>query len=97
MEKGIDIGRLSYKRARLEIAFRIKEARMNSGLHQKDVAKELSISQSSYSRMEAGMVAPDIAQIRVLSGLYDLSILWLIGLPNYFVTVNQSSSSSPPF
>lgn len=72
----------------------MKEARLNSGLKQSDVAKELNISQSTYSRMEQGILAPDCAQIRVLSGLYSLSILWLLGMPNFLIYANQSSSSS---
>ena len=80
--------------ARREIAGRIKEARENAGLNQRDVAQALSISQSSYSRMERGKLAPDCAQIRVLSGMYNLSILWLLGMPNYLVCFDQSSSSS---
>lgn len=80
--------------ARQEIARRIKEARLNSGLNQWDVAKELNVSQSTYSRMERAKLAPDCAQIRTLSGLYGLSMLSLMGMPNYFVYVDQSSSSS---
>lgn len=88
------IDRLTHKEAKREIAKRIKELRLDSGLSQADVAKELHVSQSSYSRMEQGMLAPDCAQIRVLSGLYGASILWLLGMPNYFVYADQSSPSS---
>lgn len=93
MDFKIDIGRMTYREAKLEIASRLKRARLNAALTQADVAKELNISQSSYSRMEQGVTAPDCAQIRVLSGLYQYSILWFLGLPNYFVLVDQSSSS----
>ncbi len=96
MERGLEIGRLTYKQARLAIANRIKEARLDAGLTQDDIAKELSISQSSYSRIESGKAAPDCAQIRVLSGLYGLSILWLLGMPSYFAYAQSSSSSSSP-
>jgi len=89
-----DTLKLSYPQARALIASRIKDARLNSGLSQEDVAKQLHISQSSYSRMERGILAPDCAQIRVLSGMYNLSILWLLGMPNYLVCFDQSSSSS---
>lgn len=94
VKTGLAIGRKTVKQARLEIANRVKEARLNAGLNQWDVAKELNISQSSYSRMEQGKLAPDCAQIRVLSGLYGMSIFWLLGMPNYFVYADQSSSSS---
>jgi transcriptional regulator with XRE-family HTH domain len=84
----------SYAAAKKEIALRVREARQQSGLSQRDVAKALSVSQSSYSRMERGILAPDCAQIRVLSGLHGVSILWLLGMPSYFVYADQSSSSS---
>jgi len=86
---------IPYKNAKREIASRIRDARLQSGLKQSDVAKVLNLSQSSYSRMERGIIMPDVAQIRTLSGLHGASILWLLGMPNYFVYVDQSSSSSP--
>ena len=85
---------ISYKDAKREIASRIRDARLQSGLKQSDVAEVLNISQSSYSRIERGILAPDVAQIRTLSGLHNASILWLLGMPNFFVYVDQSSSSS---
>jgi len=72
--------------ARHEIASRIRDARLQSGLQQSDVAKTLNVSQSTYSRMERGLLSPDCAQIRVLSGLHGISILWLLGMPNFVVT-----------
>lgn len=88
-----DSMKLSHRQARSLIASRIKDARLNSGLSQEDVAQVLHISQSSYSRMERGILAPDCAQIRVLSGLYGMSILWLLGFPNLVIDATQSSSS----
>ena len=85
---------ITYKDAKRQIASRIKEVRLQAGLKQSDVAEALNVSQSSYSRMERGILAPDVAQIRTLSGLYGASILWLLGMPNYFVYADQSSSSS---
>jgi DNA-binding XRE family transcriptional regulator len=85
---------ISCKEARREIALRVRDARLNSGLKQSDVAEVLNISQSSYSRMERGILMPDVAQIRTLSGLHGVSILWLLGMPSYFVYADQSSSSS---
>ena len=84
---------IPYKEAKREIASRIRDARLQSGLRQPDVAEVLSISQSSYSRMERGILMPDAAQIRTLSGLHGVSILWLLGMPNYFVYTDQASSS----
>lgn len=85
VKAGLDISKMSYKAAKMVIAERIKNARLNTGLSQCYVAQCLSISQSSYSRMEAGATAPDCAQIRILSGLYGISILWFLGMPNFVV------------
>jgi transcriptional regulator with XRE-family HTH domain len=90
------VSQASYAKAKKEIASRVREARLQSGLSQRNVAKVLNLSQSSYSRIERGVLVPDCAQIRVLSGLHGVSILWLLGMPNYFVYADQSSSSSSP-
>ena len=94
VKKGLHVEPRTPKQAREEIARRLKEARLNSGLNQWDVAKELNISQSTYCRMEMAKIAPDCAQMRTLSGLYGMSILWLLGMPNFLVYADQSSSSS---
>jgi transcriptional regulator with XRE-family HTH domain len=80
-----DVLKMPHQQARLLIAERIKEARLNSGLSQKDVAAALHTSQSSYSRMERAELAPDCVQIRTLSGLYGISVLWLMGYPSFYI------------
>lgn len=78
-----DILKMPHQQARLLIAKRLRDARLNSGLSQKDIAEALHISQSSYSRMERATLAPDCVQIRTLSGLYGISVLWLMGYPSF--------------
>jgi len=78
-----DVLKMPHHQARQLIAQRVKDARLNSGLSQKDVAEVLHISQSSYSRMERATLAPDCVQIRTLSGLYGISVLWLMGYPSF--------------
>lgn len=90
----ISAASLPHPQRRLLIASRIKDAREQSGLSQRDVARRLHIGQSTYCRMERGEGEPSAAQIATLSGLYGLSVLWLLGMPNYFVYIDQSSSSS---
>lgn len=94
VKSNADVLKMPHQEARALIACRIKEARLNSGLSQDDVAKALHISQSSYSRIERGLLAPDCVQIRTLSGLYELSVLWLMGYPSFILNARQSSSSS---
>jgi transcriptional regulator with XRE-family HTH domain len=76
---------LSCVEARHLIGSRIREARQNCGLSQQDVASELFCDQATISRMERGIVSPDTAQIRVMSGLFQLSVLWLMGYPSFVV------------
>jgi transcriptional regulator with XRE-family HTH domain len=85
----VDVLKMPHQQARLLIASRIKEARLNSGLSQKDVAQELHTSQSSYSRMERAELAPDCVQIRTLSGLYGISVLWLMGYPSFILNTRR--------
>jgi transcriptional regulator with XRE-family HTH domain len=84
-----DALKLPHQEARILIASRIKEARLNAGLTQHDVAKELHISQSSYCRIEKGTAPPDCVQIRTLSGLYGISVLWLMGYPSFILNTRR--------
>ena len=84
-----DVLKMPYQQARLLIAERIKEARLNAGLSQKDVATVLHTSQSSYSRMERAELAPDCVQVRTLSGLYGISVLWLMGYPSFVIDTRR--------
>ena len=90
-----DAMKMPHRQRRMLIARRIKEARQNSGLSQRDVAKELHIGASTYSRLERGISEISAAQVGTLSGLYEISALWFMGIPSYIVNAVQSSSSSP--
>ena len=87
---------ISMQQSRQIMGRRMKEARLNCGLSQSDVASILHCDQTTISRMERGIISPDCAQIRLLSSLFQLSILYLMGYPTFVVSAvqNQSSSSS---
>jgi len=85
---------MPHRQRRIIVAQRMKEARLNSALSQRDVAKALHIGASTYCRMEKGETEPSAVQIATLSGLYGLSVLWLLGMPNFVVHAAHSSSSS---
>jgi transcriptional regulator with XRE-family HTH domain len=86
--------RMPHYQRRLLVAERMRDARLNSGLSQRAVAKELHIGQATYCRMESAETEPSAVQLATLSGLYGLSVLWLLGMPNFVVNAAQSSSSS---
>jgi DNA-binding XRE family transcriptional regulator len=88
--------RMPHYERRLLVAQRMKDARQDSGLTQRDIAQYLHIGQATYCRMEKAETEPSAVQLATLSGLYGLSVLWLLGMPNFVVNAarHQSSSSS---
>lgn len=85
---------MPHRERKLLVASRMKEARLNSGLSQRDIAKKLHIGASTYCRMEKAESEPSAIQLATLSGLYGVSVLWLLGMPSFVVNAVQSSSSS---
>ena len=77
--------RMPHYERRILVAYRMKEARQNSGLSQRDIARYLHIGQATYCRMEKAETEPSAVQLATLSGLYGLSVLWLLGMPNFVV------------
>lgn len=94
MTSGTNALRMPHYQRKLLVAERMRDARLNSGLSQRTIAKELHIGQATYCRMERAETEPSAVQIATLSGLYGLSVLWLLGMPNFVVNAAHSSSSS---
>jgi len=67
----------SIQESRRVIGERLKEARLNSGMSQQNIASILHCDQTTVSRMERGLISPDCAEIRLLSSVFQLSILYL--------------------
>jgi len=76
----------SIQESRRVIGDRLKEARLNSGMSQQDIASLLHCDQTTVSRMERGLISPDCAEIRLLSSVFQLSILYLMGYPTFVVS-----------
>lgn len=79
----------SLSEAKLLIGSRVREARLSCGLSQRALAEILYCDQATISRIEAGILAPDVAQIKVMSGVFQLSVLWLMGYPSFVVHATQ--------
>ena len=62
---------------------RIKNARLNKGLSQEEVAKSLEITRGCYAHYEQGIREPSIDLIKKLCILLDVSADYLIGLSDY--------------
>jgi transcriptional regulator with XRE-family HTH domain len=80
----------SIQESRQIIGQRLKEARLNCGMSQHDIAKALHCDQTTISRMERGLVSPDCAEIRLLSSVFQLSILYLMGYPTFVVSATST-------
>jgi transcriptional regulator with XRE-family HTH domain len=80
----------SIQESRQIIGQRLKEARLNCGMSQHDIAKTLHCDQTTVSRMERGLISPDCAEIRLLSSVFQLSILYLMGYPTFVVSATST-------
>ena len=58
---------------------RLLELRVEKGFTQRDMAKELKISQGTYNNWGNGRTQPSIEQLIVLAGLFSVSVDYLIG------------------
>ena len=58
----------------MDIGGKIKNARINAGLTQEQVAEFLSVSRQTISNWENGKTYPDIVSVVKLSDLYDISL-----------------------
>lgn len=60
-------------------ASKLKKARNNTGLTQREVAKETGITQSVLARYETGKLEPNIEILGILADFYGVSVDWLLG------------------
>lgn len=58
---------------------KLKKARQDTGFTQREVAKELGITQSVLARYETGKLEPSIEVLGLLIDFYGISADWLLG------------------
>lgn len=58
---------------------KLKQARINTGLTQREVAAEIKIPNSTLANWELGRTQPDIESIGILADFYGVSCDWLLG------------------
>ena len=58
----------------------LKEARLRSGLSQKEVAENIGVAKSTYSLYESGNREPNVQTIKKISDALDVSADELLGL-----------------
>lgn len=57
---------------------KLKQARLEAGLRQIDVAKKLKRTQSYVSRVEVGEQRLDILELRAFANIYKKSLEWFV-------------------
>jgi len=65
----------------LQIKFteRLKELRAKKGISQRDIAKEIGISQNSYCLWEQGKTQPDLEKLIKLCQFFDVTVDYIVG------------------
>lgn len=65
----------------------LKEARLKSGLSQKDVAENIGVAKSTYSLYESGNREPNVNTIKKISDCLNVSADTLLGLDDKPLTI----------
>ena len=63
----------------------IYELRTGKGLSQEKLAEKLFVSRQAVSRWETGETIPNTETLKLLSGIFDVSINTLLGTPRRLV------------
>ncbi len=64
----------------MNIGKRLKELRINGGFTQQDIANELQIDRSNYSKYELGNLEISIDMLITLAKIYGVTADYIIGL-----------------
>lgn len=66
-----------------EVGQKLKEARLQAGLTQSEVAQKLGVAQPVYQRYEKGVYECSYEQLRTLCELFDISADYLLGCKEF--------------
>jgi len=66
-------------KAKQDLATRMRDARLLSGLSQAQVASKLHLHRPTISEIEAGRRSVAAEELKVFSDLYGVSMSWLLG------------------
>ncbi|MBR3349429.1 MAG: helix-turn-helix transcriptional regulator, partial [Solobacterium sp.] len=73
---------------------KLKEARKTAGLSQEQLAEKLSVSRSAVAKWEADLGMPDIANLKAMAQLLDISIDYLLMTMKRFRSERLKSPST---
>lgn len=58
---------------------RIRKARNETGMSQREIAERTNIPPSTIAKYETGRLEPDLEKLGILADFYGVSVDWLIG------------------
>jgi transcriptional regulator with XRE-family HTH domain len=58
---------------------KLKKARENTGMNQREVAKAIGVVHTTISKYENGLLEPDMEKLGLLADFYGVSVDWLLG------------------
>ncbi len=72
----------------MNIGEKIRAAREDLDLSQEEIARQIPMSQSGYSKIERGVQEPNLTQLRRICQILDISADFLLSL-EYFDTLSE--------
>lgn len=72
----------------MNIGEKIRAAREDLDLSQEDIARQIPMSQSGYSKIERGVQEPNLTQLRRICQILNISADFLLSL-DYFNTLSE--------
>ncbi|SFX65925.1 Transcriptional regulator, contains XRE-family HTH domain [Thermoactinomyces sp. DSM 45891] len=72
---------------------RLKEARLNADMLQREVAEKIGIGHAAISQYEKGNRNPDPETLSKIANLYGVSVDWLLDRPSDQVSQNEEKLS----
>ncbi len=71
---------------------RLKALRIEHNLTQSELAKKINLSKANVSKYEADLVEPNLDTLAMISVLFDVSINYLLGVPDKAAPAEQPIS-----
>ncbi|MBR5615109.1 MAG: helix-turn-helix transcriptional regulator [Clostridia bacterium] len=71
---------------------KLKALRLDHNMTQLELAKKINLSKANVSKYEADLVEPNLDTLAMISGLFDVSINYLLGLPDKDTHLQQGIS-----
>lgn len=73
---------------------RLKSIRKKHNLTQLELAKKINLSKANVSKYESDLVEPNLETLAMISTLFDVSLNYLLGIPDKITHIDQPLSEN---